>query len=104
MSKNVGQVICFVCGERITKMTGRDSNSLANHHVSYDPEITTPCHFGCHPKHHSKMRKLELGPMVSKLVTITGEQCEWLDKRCIALSKWVRKKIDEEMKAVTDER
>jgi len=52
------KVICFLCGEEITKLQGKDSNSLALHsldgnHSNWDPDNKVPTHFGCHMRYHS---------------------------------------------------
>lgn len=45
--------LCHFCGEPITKMTGHDSESLCNHHITYIPEVIVPTHFGCHQEYHN---------------------------------------------------
>lgn len=50
-------IICHFCGESILKLSGRDSDSFLEHHVSYNPEIIVPVHYGCHSSDTFKGKK-----------------------------------------------
>lgn len=50
--QSTSTTLCHFCNEPITKMNGHDSYSLCNHHITYDPEITVPAHFGCNVRYH----------------------------------------------------
>lgn len=48
---------CYFCKKPITRLTGRDPDSLVNHHIDGNhennaPENQTDAHFGCHLSHH----------------------------------------------------
>ncbi len=47
-------VICHFCNDPITKMYGRQSESLLMHHISCEPEVIVPTHHGCHSTDTSK--------------------------------------------------
>jgi len=68
-------LICHFCGEAITKLSGVDSDSLLNHHITYIPEVIVPTHRGCHTKYHSthpKHPKSPEGEYRKRLIT-SGE-------------------------------
>lgn len=44
---------CHFCNELITKLSGQDSDSLCNHHITYIPEVVVPTHKNCHQKYHN---------------------------------------------------
>lgn len=43
---------CYFCDEPIIELSGHDSDSLCNHHITYIPEVIVPTHFGCHVRYH----------------------------------------------------
>ncbi len=45
--------LCHFCNEQITRMNGKESSSLCNHHITYIPEVIVPAHCGCHIKYHN---------------------------------------------------
>lgn len=47
-------IVCFFCGEPIIKLFGNNSDSFMEHHISYDPEVVEPSHFGCNRSYHTK--------------------------------------------------
>jgi hypothetical protein len=57
---------CFFCHLPITKETGRDNESLTEHHINGNhnddrPENKTFVHRKCHNSHHNKNNKHALG-------------------------------------------
>ncbi len=53
MSLVVQEVLtCHFCNDPITKITGQDSDSLCNHHITYIPEVKVPAHIGCNVRYH----------------------------------------------------
>jgi len=44
--------VCYFCRNPITRLTGRDADSLLTHHVTYIPEVKVLVHRGCHTKYH----------------------------------------------------
>lgn len=45
-------LICHFCNNPITKLSGRGSDSLLMHHITYIPEVKAPTHRSCHTKYH----------------------------------------------------
>jgi hypothetical protein len=62
--KSLGDtVVCYFCGELITRRNGRKKDSLTIHHINGNDkdnqfENLTPVHRGCHQSHHSKGTKM----------------------------------------------
>ena len=57
-------ILCYFCGEEITKFRGRDPDSLALHsldgdHDNWAPENKIFCHYGCHNRYHATGGKFE---------------------------------------------
>lgn len=52
-----GRLICYFCGEEVTKYEGQNRDSLAIHsldgdHENWSLENKVPTHCGCHSSHH----------------------------------------------------
>lgn len=53
-----GIIRCYFCENEVTKLLGRDRDSLANHsldgnHENWDSINKVPAHFGCHISFHN---------------------------------------------------
>lgn len=52
-----GFIWCYFCGEEVTKLSGRDRDSLVIHsldenHLNWSHDNKVPTHRGCHNRHH----------------------------------------------------
>lgn len=61
-ARGVDGLRCHFCGEEVSKLNGRDKDSLAIHsldgdHENWHPDNKVPSHRGCHSRHHSTGEK-----------------------------------------------
>ena len=80
--------LCYFCGKSITKIRGKDPDSLAIHsvdgnHNNFTPSNKVPSHFSCHSRYHARNASKEtlLKRSISVKKTMAEDRALWPEIR-----------------------
>ena len=87
-------ILCYVCGKEITKLRGRDANSLVFHsldgdHENWEPSNKVPAHNGCHIRHHNNNRSLKTVKRMSE-AKLGSKNPQWKGEEASNQAKYLR--------------